>query len=54
MEAQLGNLETATSLFRESLKRCPNHAQTYQAWAVLELRQGNLFNHNNTTLVIFI
>lgn len=30
MEAQLNNIDTAKSLFAESLKRCPTHAQTYQ------------------------
>jgi tetratricopeptide (TPR) repeat protein len=34
--------EIARTLFKESITRSPNHAQSYQAWACLEAKQGNL------------
>jgi hypothetical protein len=39
MEMQQGKFEIARTLFKESITRSPNHAQSYQAWACLEAKQ---------------
>ena len=42
MESRAHNVANARLLFAAGITKCPNHVPLYQAWASLEMREGDI------------
>jgi predicted Zn-dependent protease len=42
LESRSGNVTNARLLFAAGITKCPNHVPLYQAWASLEVRDGDI------------
>jgi len=42
LESRSGNVTNARLLFAAGITKCPNHVPLYQAWASLEIRDGDI------------
>jgi predicted Zn-dependent protease len=42
LESRAGNVANARLLFAAGIQKCPKHVPLYQAWASLEVRDGDI------------